>query len=172
MPNSVRRPNDEMPERPELIQADPRFSVANWGRYNLMVWRTEISALGVSIWARAIQQLKQANPGQRLGQITWIEDECTFLQDSSAYPACVEALKRFYDCLAGSAVVYAREGFWNATMRSRVMAIHSESKTEVPFALRPTLSEAYAWLSEQAPDLPNVSLPALTQAMQELRAKK
>ncbi|HEX6240838.1 MAG TPA: hypothetical protein VFZ61_08090 [Polyangiales bacterium] len=161
-----------MPAKLELIQAEARFAVANWGRYNLMVWRTEISALGVSIWARAIQQLKQTNPGLRLGQVTWIESECVFLQDSSAFPACVEALKRFSDCLAGSAVVYAREGFWNATMRSRVTAIHSESKTEVPFALRPTLEEAHGWLREQAPDLPGVSVAGLAGAMQELRTKK
>ena len=172
MPNSVRRPTDEMPVTLELIQADPRFAVANWGRYNLMVWRTEISSLGVSIWTRAIGQLKQTHPNQRLGQITWIEPECLFLQDSSAFPACVEALKRFSDCLAGSAVVYARDGFWNATMRSRVTAIHSESKSDVPFALRPTLGEAHTWLKEQATDLPAMTLAALTDAMQELRAKR
>jgi hypothetical protein len=137
-----------------------------------MVWRTEVSALGVSLWARAIGQLKQAYPGQRLGQITWIETDCNFLQDPSAFPAAVESLRRFSDCLAGSAVVYAREGFWNATMRSRVMAIHTESKSDVPFVLRPTLREAYTWLREQAADLPDVTLAALTDAMQELRVRK
>lgn len=172
MPNSVRRPSDEIPGAIELIQTDERFAVANWGRYNLMIWRTEITALGVSIWTRAIGQLKQTHPGLRLGQITWIEPNCSFLQDSSAFPACVEALRRFSDCLAGSAVVYARDGFWNATMRSRVTAIHSESKSAVPFALRPTLAEAHAWLREQAAELPSITVAALTDAMQDLRVRK
>lgn len=171
LPNSARRPSDE-PESLDLIQADRGFSVANWGRYNLLVWRAEISALGVSVWTRAFSQLKQAFPGQPLGQLTLIEPECVFGQSPSAFPACVEALRRFSDCLAASAVVYTREGFWNAAMRGRVMAMHGESKTEVPFALRPTLADAYAWMREHAPGLPNVTLGALEQAMQELRANR
>jgi hypothetical protein len=165
----ARRPTSEFPESLNSLYTDPRFSLANWGRFNLMVCRQEISALGAAIWARAMNQLKQTYPGRRFGQLTWIEAECSLVQDDLAYAACVEGLQRFGDCMAASAVIYAREGFWNATLRGRVTAMHHDSKIEIPYAMHPSLADAAAWLGEHAPDLPALDVPALTRAFEQLR---
>ena len=169
MPISAQRPIDESPDTLDVLHADERCALANWGRYNLIVLRREVSTLGISLWARAMTQLKQGQPGVRFGNLTWVETECNFSQDQQAFPACIEALPRFSDCLAGCAVVYGREGFWNAAMRGRVMAVRNESKAGVPMTMHPNLPDAYAWLSEQASDLPTIAQPALTRAMDALR---
>src|SRR5262245_59805291 len=105
-----------------------------------MVCRQEMSALGAAIWARAMNQLKQTYPDRRCGQLTSFETECSLVQDGLAYAACVEALQRFGDRLAASAVIYAREGFWSATLRGRVTAMHHDSKIEIPYAMHSSLA--------------------------------
>lgn len=170
MPASAPKPSEVTPESVQCLHTDPIYAVGTWGRFVLVVWRREMTAPGMAVVTRHLAQTIQSNPGQRVGMLVMIEDDCAFAGSGPAFEAGVDALKRFYASLAGVAFAYAREGFWNATLRGRVTSSFNESKTEVPYVLRPTLTEACTWLREVATDLPNVTTPALVRAVEQLRA--
>jgi hypothetical protein len=170
LPASAPKPSEATPDTIQRVHSDAIYAVATWNRFVLTVWRREMTAPGVAMMSRAIVQTIQNHPGQRVGLVTLIEEECAFSSSGPAFESGVDLLKRFGTSLAGSAIAYGREGFWNATVRGRVTSTFNESKTEVPYVLRPTLAEACAWLREQAPDLPNVPTAALVRAVEQLRS--
>lgn len=169
MPASAPKPSEVTPESIQTLHSDAMYAVATWSRFVLVVWRREMTAPGMAMASRAIAQVIQSHPGQRIGVVTFLEEDCAFASSGPAFEGGGEVLKRFGSALAGAAFAYGREGFWNATLRGRVTSTFNESKTEIPYVLRPTLVEACTWLREQAPDLPNVGIPALVGAVEQLR---
>jgi hypothetical protein len=161
-----------MPEGIHVVHSDAIYGVATWGRFVLVVWRREMTAPGVAMAGRAITQVTQSHPGQRVGVVVLIETDCAFAGSATAFEAGVDALKRYGSSLAATAMAYDREGFWTATLRGRVQSSFAESKTAVPYILRPTLTEACTWLKETAPDLPPVAVPALVRAVESLRSTR
>lgn len=167
MPASLKRsPNSA--DTLDVLDSVEGYAVGISGRALCVVWRTRVSVPGVAMVARGIEKLLQADPAQRFSVLVHVESACELQKDNSVFQACVDELKRHGRRMAGYAVVYNREGFWNAAMRGRVMAIGSESKSEVPFAMRPTLLEACGWL-RQLEDLALPSLDELVSAMESLR---
>jgi hypothetical protein len=160
------------PSKLELVHSDAGCAVAIWDRYVLVVWRQQVTAVGVTLCARAMTRAKQNHPGQRIAALVYMEPEVSLSGSSSTFQACAEELRRHEVDLAGYAVAYEREGFWNAAIRGRIMAINAESKTDIAFALRPTLAEACTWLKEHAADLPPIPTDALVRAVEELRAQR
>lgn len=152
----------------EVLDSVEGYAVGITGRVLCVVWRTRVSVPGVAVVTRGIEKLLQGDPTERFGVLVHVESACELQKDNSVFQACVEELKRHGRRMAGYAVVYNREGFWNAAMRGRVMAIGSESKSEVPFAMRPTLLEACGWL-RQLEELTVPALDELVSAMESLR---
>lgn len=169
---SAPKPSDVTPESIQVVHSDAVYSVATWGRFVLTVWRREMTAPGMAMNSRAINQVIQSFPAQRVGLVALIEPDCAFAGSVSAFEAGVDLLKRFGPALAGIGMAYDRDGFWSATLRSRVHSSFSDSKTGVPYALKTTLTEACAWLKETAPDLPAVTTAALVRAVESLRSSR
>jgi hypothetical protein len=165
----INKPSLAVHEEARVLHADPIYVVATWNRHVLVVWRREISVPGVAHWSRGMADLKQQNPGQRVNVLVYIEPECQFTGSPVTFAACVEALKRFEDVVAATAMVYDREGFWSAAMRGRVTSIHSESKTELPYSMHQTLAQAIAWLSEHGAHDLKGHAQALTRVVEALR---
>lgn len=156
-------------EAAQLLHADANYVVATWERHVIVIWRSEISVHGVATWSRAMAELKQQHGGKPINVFVYIEPECHFTGSPTTFEACVDALKRFQDVVAGTSIVYEREGFWNAAMRGRVTAIHNESKAEVPYALHPSVDQALAWLTEHGADDLDLPTGALAAQLHALR---
>jgi hypothetical protein len=167
--SAINKPSLAVHEEARVLHADPIYVVATWNRHVLVVWRREISVPGVAHWSRSMAELKQQNPGRRINVLVYVEPACQFGASPVTFAACVDALKRFEDVVAATAIVYDREGFWNAAMRGRVTAIHNESKTELPYSMHQTLAQAIEWLRENGADDLQGHPQALSDAVEALR---
>lgn len=156
-------------DAPHVLHADDSHVIGTWRRHVVVIWRREISVPGVALWSRSMGDLLKAHPGQRINTFVYVEETCAFSGSPVTFAACVDALKRFESGVAATAVVYAREGFWNAAMRGRVTAIHSESKAETPYVLQPSLSAAIEWLSTKGDDELKAQALALAPIVEALR---
>jgi hypothetical protein len=142
------------PDEVRVVHADESFVIGTSGRHIISVWRREIGSLGVATWGRYLTDLQKQFPGQRLNSVSYLEPECLFDGSPATFQACVDMLKRFDGSVAAMAMIYNREGFWNAAMRGRLTSIFNESNAGVPYSLHPTLTEALEWLAENgAPDI-------------------
>lgn len=167
--SAINKPSPGLREAPRIVHADQGYVIATWNRHVIVIWRREISVPGVAHWSRAMAELKQQHAGLRINVLVQIEPECQFTGSPVTFEACVEALKRFEDVVAGTAIVYDRGGFWNATMRGRVTAIHNESKAELPYSMHQTLLQAIDWLGEKGADDLSGHPQVLTQIVEGLR---
>lgn len=156
-------------EAVRILHSDAAIAVGALDRQAILVWRTEITSYGVAISLRHLADLLKQYPGQRINIFSYIEPVVAFDGSTSTFQACTEALKRLGDAVAASAMVYNREGFWNAAMRGRLTSIFNESNSGIPYALHPTLPEALAWLAEHGAQGIEVSPQALSMAVETLR---
>jgi hypothetical protein len=131
-----------------IAHNDGALVVGTWERHIISVWRREISAFGVATWGRHLGELSKQHPGQRLNVVGYLEPVCVFDGSPDTFQACVDLLKRFEGSTAAMAMIYDREGFWNAAMRGRLTAIFNESASPIPYSLQPTLNGALEWLAE------------------------
>jgi hypothetical protein len=172
-PSSGSRPDPRSstpgPDEPRIVHADQNFVIGTWSRHIVSVWRREIDSLGVATWGRYLADLQKQFPSQRLNVVGYLEPECIFDGSPSTFQACVDILKRFDGSVAAMAMVYNREGFWNAAMRGRLTSIFNESNAGVPYSLHPTLAEALEWLAENGASDIEAHPQALARAVEALR---
>jgi hypothetical protein len=81
----------------------------------------------------------------------------------------VDFLRRHGDVIKGAAVVYNREGFWGAGIRSQMTSVITESKAEVPYFLALTVESGAAWLLDMLGDSAQGRAAALLRSMEALR---
>jgi hypothetical protein len=117
---------------------------------------------------RTIQELRGEQPQTRLVLLSMVEPDCEVPASPDVARSWAEMLKRHEDTIVGTSVVYSREGFWSASMRSQVMAINTESKAGIPHFVTPSVEAACGWLVALLDGAPPVS--ALVDAMERLRA--
>lgn len=133
----------------DVVHSSPAFLVATWQHHVIVIWRQAVSVVGVAVWSRAMTQLQTEHPGRPSNTLVYIEPGCRFADAPETLVAHTDALKRFGDAHAATVVVYEGAGFGKAALRARLMAIHGERKTGVPYALTSSLAEAVEWLAER-----------------------
>jgi hypothetical protein len=157
------------PDDVRVVHADANFVIGTSGRHIISVWRHEIGPMGVATWGRYLTDLQKQYPGQRLNTVAYLEPECVFDGSPATFQACVEMLKRLDGSVAAMAMIYNREGFWNAAMRGRLTAIFNESNAGVPYALHPALAEALEWLAENGASDIEAHPQSLARSVEALR---
>jgi hypothetical protein len=158
-----------MPSEARVVHNDGTLIIASWERHFLSVWRQAITPVGIATWTRLLDDMRRQHPGQRLNAFGYLERESMFDASDATFQATVDTLKRVESFVAAMVMVYAREGFWSATMRGRLTAMFNESNCSVPYAVHPTLPEAIAWLAERGAKDVQVDAGALAQQLETLR---
>jgi hypothetical protein len=170
LPERANTPSDASSE-PRLVirHSDDDYSIGTFANYLLTVWRTEISLRTTMHWSQAFNELRSALPGARLGTLSYLEPTCRLPVPPEAAQTFVDVLRRHGEALKGAAVVYNREGFWGAGMRSQMTSVVSESKAEVPYLMTLTLEPAVTWLLEVLADGAEGRAAALLRCVETLR---
>lgn len=154
----------------QIVHNDGKLIIASWERHLLSVWRTEILSPGLAVWSRCLNELSKQYPGKKLNAIGYIEIDSMLDGSESTFQASVETLKRLESIVAAMAIIYPREGFWNAAMRGRLTAVFTESSCSVPYSVHPNVAEAIAWLSEHGAGDVSVPFAGLSAQFDALRA--
>lgn len=188
---AVRPPNDRRPRRnpwgatlpgrantqtdassePQLVirHSDGDYAIGTFAHYLLTVWKTEVSLRNTIHWAQVFNDLRSALPGARLGSLSYLETTCRLPVPPEAGQTFVDALRRHGEALKGAAVVYNREGFWGAGVRSQMTSIVGESKAEIPYLMTLTVEPAITWLLEALADSAEGRAAALLRSLETLR---
>lgn len=146
--------------------SEPAHSLGQLDHCLLAVWR-EITVVGIQQVMRAVQQLRDENPDVKVAIISLVESDCNVPIPADAVRAWSDMLKRHEHTIVRTSVVYARDGFYSATVRSQVMASNTESKAGIPHIVTASVGEACNWTSEGTPDAPDASV--LAEGLERLR---
>jgi len=122
---------------------ETEFSIGVFDHCVLVVWR-EITVVGIQQLMRTLQELRNENGDIKLALLGLVEAECTVPVSSDCMRASTDLLKRFEHNLLKNTVVYARNGFASATVRSQLMTSAADSKTDIPQIVTASLLEGCA----------------------------
>jgi hypothetical protein len=153
-----------------IVHSDSDYAIGKLDRYLISVWRSEITLRAAVHWGRLMSELRAACPGVRLASLAYIEQSCQFPIAPPMTQSFVEILKRYADVLGATAVVYNREGFWGAGVRSQVTSAVNESKAELPYFVAVAVEPAAAWLVQALSDSAPERVALLGRSMEQLRA--
>lgn len=161
--------NDQAPEL-NVRHCDRELSLGVLDRFVMMAWRHSSNGAAMFPAMRAIHELRSERPQVRLVLLSLVEPDCEVPASPDVARSWSDVLKRHEGAIVGTAVVYNRDGFWSAVMRSQVMAIHTESKAGIPHFVSPSVEAACGWLAALLDAPPPLSL--LVEAAERLRATR
>ncbi len=150
-----------------VSHSDDDYAIGSIHHYLITVWRTQFSLNSAVHWGRVLIELRAAQPQGRLGTLSYVEPACVFPVPPAVAQTFVDLLRRHADLAA--AVVYGREGFWGAGLRSQVTSVINESKAEVPHLVAANVAPAAAWLVEKLADAAPDRAATLVKAVEQLR---
>lgn len=156
-------------EQLAVRHADRDYAIGTFGNYLLAVWRTEVSPQATMHWSHVFNELRGSLPGARFGTLSYLEPTCRVPVAPEATQSFVDMLRRNGDVLKGAAVVYSREGFWGAGIRSQMTSVITESKAEIPYFLALTIESGVTWLMEVLGDSAQGKAAALQRNLEALR---
>lgn len=170
MPGRATLSNASSEEQLVVRHADHDYALGTFGHYLLAVWRTEVSPQATMHWSHVFNELRGSLPGARFGTLSCLEPSCRVPVAPEATQSFVDMLRRHGDVLKGAAVVYNREGFWGAGIRSQMTSVIAESRAEIPYFLALTVESAATWLVEMLGDPAQGRAAALLRNVEALRS--
>jgi hypothetical protein len=169
LPGRVTLSDASSEEQLVVRHADRDYALGTFGHYLLAVWRTEVSPQATMHWSHVFNELRASLPGARFATLTYMEPSCRVPVAPETSQGFVDFLRRHGDVIKGAAVVYNREGFWGAGIRSQMTSVITESKAEVPYFLALTVESGAAWLLDMLGDSAQGRAAALLRSMEALR---
>lgn len=154
----------------EIVHSDASLSLGTISNYLIGVWRAEITMACAIHWARAATALQAAQPGIKMGAISFLERSCPGPAAAPVLAFFAEAMGRMREQLGGIAVVYPTEGFAAAALRSQLVAVSHDSKSDFPANYALTIEPAAGWLVKTLNDTTAMRAASLCSAVERLRS--
>lgn len=129
----------------EVYSRDPGYVVAAVGKYFIHIQRTRLNLTGVSLMRRGVAEISERH--EKFGYLVIIEPEADLLFSTDVRSGIDSMVKRFSSRIAGSAVVFEKQGFQATAVRSVVTAINVASRASHPTQVFSELQEGVSWLN-------------------------